>query len=348
MSTLAVVRPTDVGPFTTYPGKNVIADFMAWVEKTGSPDTWRHHDPNPPQPQPYEELVPFGVPHKLRAQVGMASCPICSPNAPKYFEGVLVWFPREGKLRAIGHDCAAGHFGQMAVNAAVQKRKHREQLTSAEDYLLETLPKIASIRTETQNLQSVARDIDATRHTFWLRTSKADCIMLARLGQSGTLAIETTKSAASVDQYGVDHSRRVANQVAVFQVRGLEFLRRKFLVASLAINTLTALQLCRAATSEEALHLLSDGELSKPDYMFQAERVTRAAIKNFDTLQQAVEEARDFLASSNLMKLTAWSTHPDSLSPIIIRYDPKMPGHVHVRSRAKAGADVPIKPSLRG
>jgi hypothetical protein len=111
------------GPFPNRPGKLILDEFRSWVGETGQPDLWRYHDPSsPPRDQDFEELIHFSIPTQKRADVDMASCPICSPLSPKYFEGVLAWFPLEGVLRAIGHECAKGHFG-----AAIANYKSRSQ-----------------------------------------------------------------------------------------------------------------------------------------------------------------------------------------------------------------------------
>src|SRR5262245_17369395 len=129
------------GPFTARPGHFYAEQFLTHVRETGRPDTWEYHDRSkPPSDSDFEEVRRFAIPEKLRPDVGKATCPICSPNAGKYYEGALAWFPAEGVLRAIGHECAETHFGVHRTNAAYAARIARERRESAEDYLLATLP----------------------------------------------------------------------------------------------------------------------------------------------------------------------------------------------------------------
>lgn len=138
-----------IGLFTCYPSQLVIDDFFRHLIQTGTPDTWQYHDPSPPpKDKEYEEITSFQIPKKLRANSGMASCPICSPSHPKYYEGVLAWFPSEGVLRAIGHECARSHFGGAIHNAAIARREHRENTKSAQEWLLDNLHLVAQLRSE--------------------------------------------------------------------------------------------------------------------------------------------------------------------------------------------------------
>lgn len=317
-------------PFASRPGKYVRDNFLNWVAKTGRPDLWKHHCPTKPPPNgEFEELLHFRIPIKLRPNVGMATCPICSPESAKYFEGALAWFPDEGVLRAIGHECARSHFGGVRYNAAVAKRKHREAVEGAQDFLLDALPRIARLREEVSELQTIARDIDTLRQAFWARSSKTACAKLARLGVHHPLVVEDTREVTAVDVYGKEHTRRESSVARTFTVAGLGFLTRKFSVLGLARNTATALAQVRAVDSEEALHFVAE-ELQNDEYLFEAEKLARAAVREVEKLREAVAEAVAFLAPGNLVALSEWSLDYRSGAPVIIGFDSRSPDRVRV------------------
>ncbi|QXX73786.1 hypothetical protein [Methylovirgula sp. HY1] len=335
------------GPFTSRPGKHIIDEFKAHVAETGRPDVWRYHDPSkPPQDQDFEELCRFSIPEKKRMDVGMASCPICSPISPKYFDGALTWFPKEGVLRAIGHECAKAHFGAAIANAAVAKRKHREAIEHAQDFLLETLPQIAGAREETSALEPIAQKIDLLRQTLWTKTSKLACEKLARIGARGYLAIEVAEEVAAVDSYGKETTRRSTRVVATYSVSGLGFLRQRFSVVGQARNTALALSKVRAADPDAALEFVTS-ELTQDDYLFQAEHLARSAINELAKLRQAVVEARTFFAPGNLLALSDWSNDYRSGAPVIITFDPRFPARISIRCSKRSASTIPLPDCFR-
>jgi hypothetical protein len=335
------------GPFTSRPGKYIEAEFRDWVGKTGQPDTWRYHEPStPPRDQDFEELLRFEIPEKKRAEVGKASCPICSPYGPKYFEGALAWFPVEGCLRAIGHECAKRHFGAARHNASIAITKHRKSVENAQDFLLEVLPKISHLRAEVATLEPVADVVDRVRNLFWLRSSKASCARLARLGGKGVLAIEETREISVVDTNGREQTRLEPEVVASFRVRGLSFLTRKYSVLAQARNTAIALEKVRAADEEEVLKFVCD-DLANDEYLFEAEKLARAAVREIEKLREAINEARAFLSSANLTNLSQWSTDRRAGAPVMITIDPRHASRVRVRCPGRPGHEFPIPECLR-
>jgi hypothetical protein len=101
----------------------------------------------------------------------------------------------------------------------------------------------------------------------------------------------------------------------------------------------------RAATPEEALDFVTD-ELSKDEYLFDAERLARAAVNEYKLLCDTLDEVLSFLASKNLSALSDWSSDRRSGAPLIVKYNSAYPARVHVRTAGKAGADIPIPKTL--
>jgi hypothetical protein len=214
--------------FPTLPGRNFIVEFLKHVEETGQPDTWRYHRASKPPPQAdFEELCDFDVPLKHRQLVGMASCPICSPMTPKYFNGFLAWFPAEGVLRAIGRDCAKNHFGFDVVNAARARRLSSEKRDSAQEYLIQTYPKVKSISDRVVGLLPKARVVDLMQRKLWQLTSKSAVKELIKHAKSGYLSVYQTESVQSQDRFGRPIESRIEREIERYPVAGIGFLARK-------------------------------------------------------------------------------------------------------------------------
>jgi hypothetical protein len=310
-------------PFPQFPAQIVRQEFLDWVLARGTPDTWRFHDPSPPPKDiPFEIVLKFGIPDKLRATVGKASCPICSPISPKYFEGVLAWFPEEGVLRAIGHECAKDHFGNKAVAEAAAKGKQRAAKERAENFLIETLPLIAGLRTDANSLLNVCRDIDHLKQALWRHLTKGACERVGRLGSEGVLSIDVEQKVSSVDKYGKATSRYGAAQLASFEVGGMRFLRRKLSLEAEATATLQILAEAPAFETEGAALDFVIGRLAKDSELFAAESLVRGALETVAKLRVAVQDAVDFTAPTNLATLSKWTLHERSETPFYLTCGP--------------------------
>jgi len=216
------------GPFPTLLGQLVVDEFLDWVKLTGQPDLWQHHDPTTlPPDEDFVERIRFEVPEKLKAKVGEATCPICSPNQPKYFKGALCWFPQSGTMRAIGGDCATAHFGVERCNRAVAAGKLVERRQNAQDFLLAELPRVAALRKEVELLRSTAGDVNEMQRTLVARTSRAAFEKLAKLGAEGALSIEAHTTIQAVDAYGKGQSRVASRHVATVRVDAMDFLKSR-------------------------------------------------------------------------------------------------------------------------
>ncbi len=328
--------------FPTIPGKIIIHEFLKHVEETGEPDTWRFHSPNQPTPNSkFEELCDFSVPQKHRRTVGMASCPICSPLAPKYFNGFLAWFPTEGVVRAIGRDCAKNHFGFDVVNAARARRLAIEKRESAQDYLIRTYPKVKSITDKVIGLQPKARVVDLMQRKLWQLTSKSAVKEFTKYAKSGYLSVYQTEAIQTQDRFGRPIQSHIEKEIERYPVAGIDFLARKISVAAHATNTVNALNLIEQKTDQEALDFVAD-KLSSDEYLYQAEKLVRNAEIAAITFETYLSDAETFFANANLVNLSNWSQHSLVNSPIIFHVDPKISETLKLRVLGKTWTSMPL------
>ena len=275
----------------------------------------------------------------------MASCPVCSPHSPKYFDGALAWFPAEGVLRAIGHECAKTHFGVERASTAIARGRHREHVEAAQYFLLDTLPKVAALRQEVDGLHGTATDIDRLRQLVWSAASKSACDKVGKLGASGALAVQVARKAEGIDAQGQSTTRTDISTVATYPVAGLEFLTRKYLVLGLARGASQVLSILRAADPDEALEFIV-GDLKVDAYLFDAEKLARQAVDAVQGLRLAVDEARAFFAPSNLQALNDWSGDQRGHAPVHFDFSARYPARLRVRGSNRRWREFTIPPEL--
>ena len=128
--------------YVNWPGKEIVAEIVDFIKRTGKPHLWPGHTHTKPPPgsKPVY-LDEFELPTKFRAPDRRSPCPCCSPSHPKFCNGKIAWFPSEAVIRIIGPDCfkapdAEGH--QEALDNLRAERK-REKDTM---FLLSRLPSL--------------------------------------------------------------------------------------------------------------------------------------------------------------------------------------------------------------
>ena len=142
--------------FVTRPGKEVVAEIVDFIKRTGKPYLWRGHTHSkPPTGSKPVYLDEFELPKKFRAPDRRAPCPCCSPAHPKFCDGKIAWFPSEAVIRILGPDCfkaldAEGH--QEAVdNLRAERRREKDTR-----FLLSRLPNLWHVVAVGGNALSVA------------------------------------------------------------------------------------------------------------------------------------------------------------------------------------------------
>lgn len=141
------------------PSGLVIERFLQHVRETGQPETFPSIDTSkPPRDADMVFLKRFSINRARRPNLEMAPCPICSPNSPKYLDGILVWYPAEGVIRAIGHECGDSYFEGDRHRDAARRYQEEQRRIADEDFLLENVPKVPIMRHAVATLMPAAHE----------------------------------------------------------------------------------------------------------------------------------------------------------------------------------------------
>ena len=141
------------------PSGLVIERFLQHVRETGQPETFPSIDTSkPPRDADMVFLKRFPINRARRPDLDMVPCPICSPNSPKYLDGILAWYPAEGVIRAIGHECGDSYFEGDRHRDAARQYQEEQQRIAAEDFLLENVSKVPIMRRAVAALMPAANE----------------------------------------------------------------------------------------------------------------------------------------------------------------------------------------------
>ena len=101
------------------PRLTLIDEWREHIRRTGEPDTFRYHCHSKPRTEDPPRIIAdgFDVPERFRLSKRLAPCTLCSLHGPKYYRGMLAWWPEEKALRAIGHECGVRYWGEAFVQA---------------------------------------------------------------------------------------------------------------------------------------------------------------------------------------------------------------------------------------
>jgi len=305
------------------PPPNIVQDFISFVGTKGTPHLWRYHlHTKPDKHAQFRILLRFSIPEKFRKGVGRAPCPICSPNSPKYFDGMLVWFKEEKVLRAIGDDCGRSHFGRGIFDEAYKEFEKRRSDEAASNFLINNLPYVSDAMQKIEGLKGQAGSIDLvrqqTKRALVNNISKA----IERAGNESRLKFYEQRRVPVFDRDGsqkVDKDGELITRPENFEVSSLPFngirLNKNPNVLSLLNNAYTMLEKLKSANETEAYLLWSN--LVDEDRLEEAASNLRSAIRSYEEASQLFLETQLFLKEENIKNLQKWGA--DNLSPVRFR-----------------------------
>lgn len=302
-----------------------------------------HTRTTPPRTAEYHEVVPrFVVPESKRAEVGKAACPICSPVKPKYFEGALAYFPDEGVLRAIGHECATSHFGA----ASVARSKVEGQRRRAETYLLDAVPQGASLKERARRLPPIAAAMDQMRSALHRSASKTAWGRLARIGVGGSLPIEESQEVHTVDALGRSSTRQISRVVDTIRVDGVGFIAENRSTVSEAQNAVAAAELIATCGDDEVVDFIIALSPQIED-LLALERLLRTTRDAVELLERKIVDAHQFLSAGNLSALSRWTGDRRVQIGLEVSFSPVTPHQLRVRMPRRDWRTLTIPETLR-
>lgn len=286
--------------FSALPPDDVVLAFREHVSSTGQPETFQGICTTKPMDGARFEILDdeFRINLLKRADGQKAPCPICSPNAPKYLLGVLVWYPGDGFIRAIGHECGSAadkHQRSEAEKRAELRLKHRRLLHK----LGAELPKVR------QHLAACYRVARAAEHAETMasnlrRRVKTYCARVVdevnRNGGQLTVVDEFVSAAGRRES--------VARQIGA--PSGIDFLRSLYKPNVHRLNAIRLLEDCDRGLPGEARAWLALNAEQYPEL----DRIDANLSKGLKELSLAlgqIPKAAEFLAPSNLALIERWA-----------------------------------------
>jgi hypothetical protein len=322
--------------FDVLPARSVVDDLRRFTKETGTPDLWRWHlHTRPPKGSRFKIVADdITVPESLRPRIGLAPCPICSLHAPKFFSGMLVWFPDERSLRVIGGECAKHVSGEQALTDARQDFKVRKADDAATNFLFENLPLVREAKPAFAEVYRRARQLDKTARA--IRSSlrqDARKSLLDAATAAGGLGLYEWVQVPMLDRQGrpilddAGEIRRTEGRAlaGVIQVEGLPIFGTPQNCESYAVRAAAALDGLFVNDDDELLDLLSRlddlGRVEAAKHIRDAWILMGKACSLFSRMQR-------FLEPDNIERLGEWGR------------DPRAPARLYAAARASGRIEL--------
>lgn len=299
--------------FDHLPSTAIRKEFLEWVKNDGRPDKWRYHvHTKPPKDTVPTILEKFDIPDKLRASVGEAPCPICKLRGPKYFSGMLAWFPQEKCLRAIGRECGGEWFNKDAFYAALNRYDEAKKDEAAGDFLILNYANIPLARAFIAEARHTARAADQLRQKFRRAIGVGDAKKIYRLSDGNRLPL-FEEGPMQVYENGLPKFDLEDNPITRMERINLEYRHVDGLGVLRDINSFAEVIMQRAD------HILADfsfmddpDETIKqivewgPEGRIDAEEKIQLAWKDIEEALKVIAEARVFFERRNLERFADW------------------------------------------
>lgn len=321
--------------FDVFPARSVVDDLRRFTKETGTPDLWRWHLHTRPVGSRFVIVADdIAVPESLRSRVGMAPCPWCSIKAPKFFNGMLVWYPEERALRVIGNECAKHVTGERALTDARRDFKARKADDAATDFLFDNLPRVRNAKPAFEEVYRRARQLDKTARTIRssLRQDAREAV-LGAITAAGGLGLYDWIMVPMLDRRGMPildgdgEVRRTEGRAlaGVVRVEGLQIFGNPPSCESYAVRAAAALDGLIVQDDDELLTLLS--RLDGLGRVEVAKRI-RDAWSLMAKACSLFERTQRFLDPDNIERLGEWGR------------DPRAPARVYAAARASGRIEL--------
>ena len=183
--------------FKSLPSGVVIDAFRRHITDTGAPETFgRISTTKPPTTGRLNVLTEFNAEKGKRAGGDMAPCPICSPSAPQFLQGLLIWCEATAAIYAIGHDCGAKLWKDGRLDRAVSEFNRLETRRVVEDALLACLPHVPAFRLWLAEHLEIARVADRLVKGFRKDAPRVYAVVKEAFAHGGTLRLDADDAAA--------------------------------------------------------------------------------------------------------------------------------------------------------
>jgi hypothetical protein len=306
------MNPQPVRSYTVRPDW-AVADFKRHLETLGDPSQCHFISNEKPPAKGIVVLYPgFVIPERHVARDGLARCPICSPKAPKYATGHLLWSPVNGKIYAVGHCCGHKYFIGGELAHELREAKARASRRVDEEFLLLNWDRVSVFGEFALALKARAREFDQTvkRLVSGISQSRANEVFRIASAGGGHLSVVHQNETPTDGPGGLSgiRSRFGDRPLAGYQI--LHRPRSAPSAEARLANAGTAFQFVEWDTHDAAYAWLCD--MPDRDLRILAGRL-RDAEGWYEEVCSEMASLAAFLPRSNLALLTAWSRCQDSL-----------------------------------
>lgn len=316
----------------------ILEDLREHVREHGTPDTYLWHSHTKPKYDEVPEIVAVGieVPHRLRSTVGRAPCPLCSLSAPKYFNGVVAHFRKEGVIRCIGVECGR-HFWGADFDKAKDNYERQRDEDDALNFLIENMNAFTKLREILEEVRPKIRDLDRLRFRFLDGLTRAKAKSIYKLMVGNVLEVFEEREIIAVDRNGRPSTRKVSVVVDRIVFKGKEALRSYEAAEALIQQALVRLKYTGCFSDDAILQL-------SPSEHVRATQLLREARAQASRAFEICENTKVLLIEDNLLALGDWFRHPNcSVESRIVK---ERFGRVLVGIGNRSVVIITVQPSL--
>ncbi|MBV0912559.1 hypothetical protein [Anianabacter salinae] len=308
--------PNSPKPFKNRPSPRWVEGFKEHVRRTGLPEafpgiSW----------EPLEEiygaqiLTEFEIVRAKRPNLDMAPCPICSPAAPKFLKGVLIWVPSIGKVCAIGCECGAKIHEDW--NAEKKRRAQEKKGEIIESFLEENLHRIEEIQKNLRYARRIAKD-----HRSCWSSFRKECPMityeLREAMKRGPIFVteRISSNQEALRSLGLKQPKMINRQIG--SVTGQAVVKSRFEHHKENFALENQLEAIKFGSNQQECFLKICEMTYKEKQM--TERLIKKARQEISKISDLNKDFISFFEPENLRKLNEWSQHENRATPFRIDY----------------------------
>lgn len=304
--------------FFDEPSDEFIAAWLAHIKATGRPEMFDGVSTTKPPRNGRIVLRArkITVPVKKRDDGYLVPCPICSTECSKFITGYMAWFPLEGVVRFIGHQCGEKYFDPGKFRQAEKDLKQKLATAARRKFLEKNIHLVPDLIDSLEKALPKAQAASQVNKHCALKHRALWQMLGAQVKDANTLYVYDQASTVVSSEFG---DRFTSRKVA--ELSGLTALLMRYEPEKAfrqAINRLKSLHLEEQDDVGEFLGGLNEKE----------EEFVESAIRNASDVlgkeRVRLFDFEQFFTSENLRALTRWGQ--DRMAPTRLRADLRFEG----------------------
>lgn len=289
--------------FFEEPTDEFIGAWRTHIKATGRPEMFESVSTTKPPRSGRIKLLArkISVPVKKRDDGHLVPCPICSTECSKFITGYMAWFPLEGVVRFIGHQCGEKYFDTGKFRQAEKDLKEKLAVAARRKFLERNCHLVPALIASLERVLPKAQAASQVNKHCAIKHPHLWRMLGAQVKDGNALYVYDQVSAVVSAEFGDRFTRR-----KIAELYGLTALKVRYEPEKKLRQMINRLKTIPFEAQNDTGMFLAG--LDEKEEIF-IEKTIRDASDVLEKERDCLHDFERFFTSENLRALTRWGQH---------------------------------------